>query len=108
MRVTGPGRGTRRLIAKAAQASRPHRAVRYRLAYDHGWDIVDTYELNRGTPAGTTRAIAERFCSLGVRMSEKFVRIDDTTMLFCSIFSFFIQTPTDGHPPPLARFVESR
>ena len=74
VRVEGPGRGTRRAIAKAAAGTRPHRARRYRLAFDHGWDIVDEYMLNRGTRAGTTRAIARHFSTKGVRLSEKFVR----------------------------------
>eukprot|EP01043_Picozoa_sp_COSAG02_P005608 COSAG02_NODE_153_length_33128_cov_10.471253_3_plen_173_part_00 len=75
VRVTGPGRGTRHLIAKAALATRPHVVCkRYRLAFDHGWDVVDEYELNNGTPAGTPRAIARYFCRKGVRLGEKFVR----------------------------------
>ena len=73
VRVTGPGRGTRRAIAKAAAATRPHRARRYRLAFDHGWVVVDEYELNHGTPAGTTRAIVQHLCSKGMKMSQNFV-----------------------------------
>jgi hypothetical protein len=52
---------------------RPHRAIRYRLAFDHGWAIVDEYQLHLGTPGAASRAIARRFGARGVIMSHKFV-----------------------------------
>jgi transposase len=57
-----------------ANAKRPHRALRYRLSFDHGWDIVDEYMLRRDTQGENSRAIALHFRETrGVSMSHKFV-----------------------------------
>ena len=56
------GRRTRRLPA-----------VKYRLSADAGWAVVEEYELNRGTDAQSSYAIAAYFCSIGTPMSNTFV-----------------------------------
>ena len=58
---------------RRAAIARPHRAVRYRLSFDYGWKIVDEYQLNYGTPAASSRAIAAHFSAQGAKMSMTFV-----------------------------------
>ncbi len=57
----------------AAAVNRPHRAMRYRLSFDYGWRVVEEYQLNYGTDAGSSRAIAARFRAEGVPMGRTFV-----------------------------------
>jgi hypothetical protein len=52
---------------------RPHRYSRYRLSFDYGWRVVEEYQLNLGTPAASSRAIAAHFRAQGVKMSATFV-----------------------------------
>jgi hypothetical protein len=47
---------------------------RYRLAEDHGWDVVDEYELQRDTPHASSRKIAAAFKARGTKISYKFVQ----------------------------------
>lgn len=49
-------------------------ALKYRLAEDVAWDVVDQYKLNLDTPGQSSRAIASHFKSIGVQMSHTFVR----------------------------------
>ena len=60
-------------IRAAAAVRRPHRAVRYRLSFDYGWKVVEEYQLNYGTPAASSRAIAAHFTAQGAKMSPTFV-----------------------------------
>ena len=72
---SGRGRQWRRRVASlgarraAAAISRPHHALWYRLSFDHGWQIVEEYQLNYGTTASSSRAIAAHFADQGVKMS---------------------------------------
>jgi hypothetical protein len=61
-------------IRATVNKGRPHRSLKYQLAFDHGWDIVEEYELNYGTPAASHRAIAKQFRSRGINMSACFVQ----------------------------------
>jgi transposase len=74
---SGRGRKRRRQatsLGAAAGVSRPHRAVRYRLSFDYGWAVVEEYQLNYGTPAASSRAIAAHFVAQGVKLSKTFVQ----------------------------------
>ena len=43
------------------------------LSFDYGWRVVEEYQLNLGTPAASSRAIAAHFRAQGVKMSASFV-----------------------------------
>jgi hypothetical protein len=59
--------------ARRRPGVRPHKSKRYRLSFDHGWDIVDEYNLNCGTPGAASRAIAASFRERGTPMVHTFV-----------------------------------
>jgi transposase len=69
--LAGMRRGRESNIAKRRQRlPKP----RYRLAEDHGWDVVDEYELQRDTPHASSRKIAAAFKARGTKISYKFVQ----------------------------------
>ena len=84
---SGGGRVRRRRVASlgarrtVAGVNRPHRALRYRLSFDYGWAVVEEYQLNYGTPAASSRAIAAHFAAQGVKFSRAFVQ--DTLRRSC-------------------------
>eukprot|EP01043_Picozoa_sp_COSAG02_P083165 COSAG02_NODE_21240_length_796_cov_99.717360_1_plen_100_part_00 len=61
-------------------------ALKYRLAEDAAWGVVDQYELNLDTPGQSNHAIASHFQSTSVQMSHTFVQRDDDLLAWAETY----------------------